>query len=499
MPITLVVGMQTGDEGKGKIVDILAELAVMGFRFQGGANAGHTVVLPDGTKIKLNLTPSCVDRENILLGYGAGMVADPIKLITEWKMLESAGYSVRDRAIIDEGLKVTTPMTRAMDFADEFYREHILGEEIVGTTGRGIGPTYGDEIFKDPIVFGMFARDKDAFAKKIRRHCDEKLRFIKHVKQVDDASFIEFFRIIDETEKKANQKLIDTGVISSDDISYTRFCDSSKIKFNEDEVIDALWETGTEFRENIGDLSLIVHNMLLKGERLVGEGAQGRVIDKRWGYSPNVTLSHTIASELSAGIGVSMDHVDRIVGVLKAYSTKVGVHEFVSEIDPEKYSDISEKLMGVEFGTTTGRQRKVGWIDLPELRRSQTVNGCDEIAIQKLDMLAGHEKLLICDYYVDQTGEEFYTAPRSNEELRGMKAHYKEMKGFSNITGCTDWNQLPAEAKQYIAEIVKSIQEVNPKKELKLGYIGTGPQRDNIIKNAPAVKEIIKEYCTQDL
>ena len=448
MPIRLIVGMQTGDEGKGKIVDILGELAAMGIRFQGGANAGHTVVLPDGTKIKLNLTPSCVDRENVLLGYAAGVVADPIKLITEWKMLEKAGYSISNRAIIDEGLKVTTPMNRVMDFADEFYRTEILGGEKVGTTGRGIGPTYGDEIFKDPILFGMFKGSKDAFANAIRRHCEEKLRFIKYVKQVDDSNFIKFFKEIHETEEKANKKLIETGVISRDDIDYMRFCNSSQVKFNEDEVIDALWETGTRFKDNISDLSLIVHDMLIKGERILAEGAQGRVIDKRWGYSPNVTLSHTIASEVSAGIGVSIDHVDRIVGVLKAYSTKVGVHEFVSKIDPEKYSDISDKLKRVEFGTTTGRQREVGWIDLPELRRSQIVNGCDEIAIQKLDMLAGNDKLLICDYYVDQSGEKYSVAPRTNEQLKEMKPHYMEMKGFSDITGCTDWNTLPLEAKQ---------------------------------------------------
>ena len=486
--------MQTGDEGKGKIVDILGELVAMAIRFQGGANAGHTVVLPDGTKIKLNLTPSCVDREHVLLGYAAGVVADPIKLMTEWRMLEAAGYSVSGRAVIDEGLKITTPMSRIMDFADEFYRTEILEEEKVGTTGRGIGPTYSDEIFKNQILFGMFLRDKDAFAEKIRRHCNEKLEFVKCVKHVDDASFIRFFENIHETEKKANKKIIEAGVISESDIDYMRFCNKAQAGFNDGVIIDALWETGIKFRDNIKDLSLIVHDMLMQGKNILAEGAQGRVIDKRWGYSPNVTLSHTIASEISAGIGVSMDHIDSIMGVLKAYSTKVGVHVFVSRIDPVKYPDISAKLRKVEFGTTTGRQREVGWIDLPELRRSQIINGCNEIAIQKLDMLAGYDNLLICDYYVDSNGEKCLVAPRTNEQLMEMNPHYMKMKGFSDITGCTDWNKLPFEARQYVAEIVKSIQEVNPEKQVELNYIGTGPQRGDVIKNAPQVKDIIKEY-----
>ncbi len=467
MTVTVVTGLQTGDEGKGKIIDMLAEKADIICRFQGGSNAGHTVVVDNNTFI-LHLLPSGVLYKKKNLGIGAGVVADLIQLDREVKELQKrVGFDVK-RLIIDEKLQLILPYHRVIDMAEEHARE-----VKIGTTARGIGPCYQDEVARKTI-YAFNLKDKKEFSKLIKQHCKEKLDLIKNVCNIDEKTFKQFFETLKEKEFRENKKQLELGIVTEKDLDYTKFCKG--FSFNEEEIIKVYWGIGQRFVKNIKNLSLYVNKAIDEGKNILLEGAQGRELDKRFGSLPSVTSSHTIASEACSGIGFSPKRIDKILGVGKAYTTKVGIHIFPAEIDVN--TEIAKKLRGFEFGATTGRQRAVGWFDMVQARTSQLLNRYNELALMKLDLFSGAKEIKIAMKY-KYKDEEFLFSPADPNVVKNCKIEYKTFKGWDkDISSCRKFSDLPKESQEYVKFIEKEMSKVSP---VKLKYVSVGPARDQTI------------------
>jgi adenylosuccinate synthase len=420
MPATIVIGAQWGDEGKGKITDLLAERADVVARFQGGNNAGHTIVR-DGEEFKFHLIPSGILYAAKTCAIGNGVVIDPHILFGEIEALRERGIPV-DNLLVSANAHLIMPYHILLDGVSE----RRLGEYKIGTTGRGIGPCYVDKIARLGI------RVQDLLDEKILR------------RKIHTAL----------TEKNLLLELYEIG------------------KLDPDQVTDEMLSYRERFEPHICDVSLLINKALDEHKNVLFEGAQGTLLDIDFGTYPFVTSSNPIAGGACAGTGVGPTRINYVMGVAKAYTTRVGEGPFPTELDDEVGAAMCE--VGHEYGTTTGRKRRCGWLDLLALKFACRVSGITHLAITKLDVLTGLPTLKVCTKYKvgKQVLDEF---PSHQSEFHHAQPVYEELPGWSaDITKALQWGHLPQEARDYITFISEFTRT-----EVKL--IAVGPGRDETI------------------
>ncbi|WJW74816.1 adenylosuccinate synthase [Thiohalobacter sp. IOR34] len=429
----VVIGTQWGDEGKGKIVDLLTERAEAVVRFQGGHNAGHTLVI-DGEKTVLHLIPSGILREGVECLIGNGVVLSPSALLEELEMLEGRGVPARERLKISEACTLILPYHVALDHA----REKARGKKAIGTTGRGIGPAYEDKISRRGLKLGeIFQRER--LAARLGEVMDYHNFTLQHYFKCEP---VDFQQVLDETLAMA-------------------------------EVLEPM----------IGDVPEILDRTRREGGNIMFEGAQGALLDIDHGTYPFVTSSNTTAGGACTGSGVGPRSLDYILGITKAYTTRVGAGPFPTELydGNELLDEVGAYLakQGHEFGSTTGRPRRCGWFDAVALRRANQINSVTGLCITKLDVLDGLDTLRLCVGY-RKDGEILKTPPVGAEAFTDIEPIYEDMPGWSESTvGLCDYEALPANAKAYL----KRIEEVV---EVPIDIISTGPDRNaNIILRHP--------------
>ncbi|MDR1497238.1 MAG: adenylosuccinate synthetase [Puniceicoccales bacterium] len=495
-------GISTGDEGKGRLIpEVIRELQekhgrrdIVGvvLKVNGGANSGHTV-----GGLKLNLLPGgLIERDVKTLALGAGVVADPRKVHWEAKPLDLLGYSIYTRLLVDERTLVSDVTHRMLDLAWEDYRVNILGQLPRGSTGRGITPAYTDEAGQWQIYFADFCAGADEFAAKLDARIDRAERVIRHVCRVEPARWQEFLEKLSDAEKHANHDTIKSGVFAEEAFDFTRFGSGEAFCFNRSAVIEATWEAGYALRENIGDVRERIRTCLAQGNYVIGEFGQAYWLDKRHGFAPNVTASHTFTPELfqSAGLPVQPVHT---VGVCKAYDTKVGTHTFLTQMDDAH--PLAIRLRRLEYGTSTGRQRMVGWFDCVEKADALRHGGYQDIVINKLDALSAGSAwkggvLLVCTAYRDPaTGKTYTCVPRNDALRRTLRPVYAALPSWDrDISEARNFAELPLEAQRYVAFVVKTIANLAGVAAPNLRYIGVGPDPDQIIKDVPKPTELMK-------
>jgi len=418
----VVIGTQWGDEGKGKIVDLLTDQAGAVVRFQGGHNAGHTLVI-DGVKTVLHLIPSGVLRDNIRCLIGNGVVLSPQALLKELGELESNGIPARDRIVISDACPLILPYHIALDQA----REAARGNKAIGTTGRGIGPAYEDKAARRGIRLGELMQPEH-FAERL----DEVLEY-------HNFALEHYYKVAP--------------------LDYRQ-------------VLDEALAQGEEIRPMVGDVSGILHDMIAQGESIMFEGAQGALLDIDHGTYPYVTSSTTTAGGAASGSGVGPRDLDYILGIVKAYTTRVGAGPFPTELDDACGDHMGAR--GHEFGATTGRKRRCGWLDLVALKRSFQINSVSGLCITKLDVLDGLESIKLAVAY-RYRGEETTTPPSGAEGIADCEPVYIEMPGWQDSTvGVKRWDDLPAAAINYL----KKIEEIC---ETPIDIVSTGPDRSETI------------------
>ncbi len=425
----VVVGTQWGDEGKGKLVDWLTESAQGVVRFQGGHNAGHTLVI-NGVKTALHLIPSGIMRPGVKCYIGNGVVLSPAKLFEEMEGLEKAGVEVRSRLRISEACPLILPIHVALDVARETFREKS-GIEKIGTTGRGIGPAYEDKVARRALRV-QDLKNPERFAAKLK----VLLHLHNHVlTQVLDAKAIEFDAVYDEAMGHA--KLL---------------------------------------APMIADVSRELNEAHRSGENLLFEGAQGTLLDVDHGTYPYVTSSNCVAGNAAAGSGVGPGMLHYILGITKAYCTRVGGGPFPTELDWETPGTVGHHLatVGAEKGVTTGRSRRCGWFDAALLKRSAQVNGLSGLCITKLDVLDGLEHLELCTGY-DLDGEHTDILPLGADEIARCVPVYETHEGWSESTvGVTQYDKLPVNARLYL-------QRIEQVTGVPIHMVSTSPDRDHTI------------------
>ncbi len=418
----VIIGTQWGDEGKGKLVDLLTEQAQAVVRFQGGHNAGHTLVI-GGEKTVLHLIPSGILRDNVQCMIGNGVVLSPDALMEEIEFLEKAGLSVRNRLLISEACTLILPVHIAIDQA----REKARGGKAIGTTGRGIGPAYEDKAGRRGLRAGDLL-DTESFAEKLRE-------------LVDYHNFM-----------------------------LTRYFHTEAVDYQQT-LVETL-RLGEQIKPMLTDVSEALYKFQSEGKNLLFEGAQGALLDIDHGTFPYVTSSSTTAGGAATGSGIGPLDLDYVLGITKAYSTRVGNGPFPSELHDEDGEHLSTK--GYEFGATTGRKRRTGWFDAVAMRKSAKLNSLSGICLTKLDVLDGLKKIGICTAY-KLNGEVTETAPLGADQYEQCHAIIEEMPGWTGTTaGITDFNALPANAKAYI----KRLEELAG---VKVTIISTGAERDETI------------------
>ncbi|AIG28900.1 adenylosuccinate synthase [Brevibacillus sp. 7WMA2] len=418
MSTVVVVGTQWGDEGKGKITDYLAETAEVVARYQGGNNAGHTIIF-DGNKYKLHLIPSGIFYKDKICVIGNGMVIDPKALVAELEYLHGHGFTTNNLKISDRA-HVILPYHIKLDGVEEESR----GQNKIGTTRKGIGPAYMDKAARIGIRIADLM-DKEEFKEKLARNLVEKNRVL---------------------EKLYNEEGFKLEDIYEEYLKYA-------------EII----------RPYVTDTSVVLNDVIDNGNRVLFEGAQGVLLDIDQGTYPYVTSSNPIAGGVTIGSGVGPSKIHQVIGVAKAYTTRVGDGPFPTELHDATGDHIRE--VGFEFGTTTGRPRRIGWFDTVVVRHARRVSGITGLAITKLDTLSGIDKLRICTAY-KYKGEILNEFPASLKVLAECEPVYEELEGWSeDITGIRDLNDLPATARHYIERITQltgvpmSIFSVGPDRE----------------------------------
>lgn len=499
-------GISMGDEGKGRLIyEVIDELksktgrqdiAAIVMKINGGANSGHTA-----GNVKLNLLPAGVIENDVeTLAIGAGVVADPRKFLWEGIPLEKKGYKIFSRLLIDERTMLSDLGHRLLDLAWENYRVEILKEEPRGSTGRGITPSYADEVSQFQIWYCEFCGEKSAFAAKLKARLSRACDTIKYVCKVSPEKWNEFFDILTNAELRANAQSIEEGVFEKSEFDFHVFKGEKPFELNLDKVVDVYWNAGSKLAKYVGDVREVSLKALHNGRYIIGEFGQAYWLDKRHGFAPNVTASHTSAPEFfqSAGIPVQGVHV---LGCCKAYDTKVGTHVFLTKMNDELA--LTKKLKKLEFGTSTGRQRMVGWFDAVEKGDALRYSGYDDIIINKLDALTctgeceGSE-LLVCTSYKDADGKIYKTVPRSDALRKKLTPVYAQLPSWSeDISQVRSFNDLPINAKRYVAFCLKSILDVagrdfDLKKAPNLRYIGVGPLPSQIIRDIPSTQELLK-------
>ncbi len=418
----VVLGTQWGDEGKGKIVDLLTDQAAAVVRFQGGHNAGHTLVI-DGETTVLHLIPSGILRDKVECLIGNGVVVAPDALMREITKLEDKGVPVRERLRISPACTLILPYHVALDQA----REASRSEGKIGTTGRGIGPAYEDKVARRGLRIGdLFNAER--FAVKLREVLDQHNFMLEHFYKVEPVDY---------------QKTLD------DALSYA-------------EILKPL----------MTDVTARLHTLRKQGARIMFEGAQGSLLDIDHGTYPYVTSSSTTAGGTATGSGFGPLYLDYILGITKAYTTRVGSGPFPTELFDETGAYLAEK--GHEFGSTTGRARRCGWFDAVILRRTSEINSISGICLTKLDVLDGLETVKICVAYKNAAGEEI-EAPTDADSYDGLVPVYEEMPGWSESTiGATSLDQLPANARAYVERIEQLVGA-------PIDIVSTGPDRNETI------------------
>ncbi|MDR2430592.1 MAG: adenylosuccinate synthetase [Puniceicoccales bacterium] len=492
-------GISMGDEGKGRLIpELVRELQersgrrdVVGvvLKVNGGANSGHTV-----GGLKLNLLPGgVVERDVETLALGCGVVADPRKVHWEARPLESLGHGIYARLLLDERVLVSDVTHRVLDLAWEDYRVEVLGQLPRGSTGRGITPAYGDEVGQWQVFFGDFLGGREEFAAKMTARMDRAERTVEHVCRVARGKWSGFLERLSEAELRANTG----GGLAREEFDFTRFDSGTPFRFNTTAVVDAYWEAGRALRANIGDVRERILGVLAQGRYVIGEFGQAYWLDKRHGFAPNVTASHTFTPEIfqSAGIPVQPVHT---VGVCKAYDTKVGTHTFLTQM--EDGHPLSEHLKRLEYGTSTGRQRMVGWFDCVEKADALRHGGFQDIVINKLDALSPSGTwdgavLRVCVAYRDRTsGKHHRGVPRNEMLRRTLEPVYAELPGWTeDISEVRSFASLPANARRYVGFVLRTIVELaGPGAGLpNLRYIGVGPDPDQIIKDVPETAALL--------
>ncbi len=507
--ILLDTGISMGDEGKGRLIpELIRELqtqtgsddpVAMVVKVNGGANSGHT-----SGGLKLNLFPAGVVEKSVgCLAIGSGVVADPHKFLWESAYIEEAGFEVMPRLLIDQRTMVSDLSHRLLDLGWEWYRVNILGQEKRGSTGRGISPAYTDETSHFPIYYYEFQLDKESFVARLKARMDRALRTLQHVCQVPEAAFDNFFEILTVAEKRANQGLVESGLFPESEFDFHRFRGQEPYSLNLDLLADTYWQAGIRLKAQIGDVREKVHQLVSQGKYIIGEFGQAFWLDKRFGFPPNVTASHTLPAEFFVSTGSPLQPVHTL-GVCKAYDTKVGTHVFLCQF-PEDHP-LGRKLAKLEFGVTTGRQRMVGWYDAVEKGDSIRYGGCQDLVINKIDALTyGDEwlpggELLVCTGYRTPGGEVIRHVPRDMDTHRSLSPVYVQVPGWEeDISKVRTFDNLPLNAKRYVATMIKATLEVAhgdrsqwPDKVPNLRYIGVGPDPDQIIRDIPATRGLIQ-------
>ncbi len=430
----VVLGTQWGDEGKGKIVDLLTEDAKYVVRYQGGHNAGHTLVI-DGEKTVLHLIPSGILRDNVKCIIGNGVVLSPDALLNEMKPLEERGIPVRERLFISEACPLILPYHIALDQARELAR----GKKAIGTTGRGIGPAYEDKVSRRGLRVGDLF-DMESFAQKL-----------KEVMEFHNFQLVNYYKV--------------------DAVSYEDVLEQAK---GYAELLTSL----------VIDVTDELDAARKRGDKIMFEGAQGTLLDIDHGTYPYVTSSNTTAGGVAAGSGFGPRHIGYILGIAKAYCTRVGSGPFPTELydGQDKQDPVGKHLgtVGNEFGATTGRLRRTGWFDAVAMRRAIQINSITGFCMTKLDVLDGLEELKICTGYKMDDGSVLEVSPMAADAYDKVTPIYETMPGWSeNTFGAKSLADLPQAALDY----VKRIEELTG---VPVDIISTGPDRnETIIKVHP--------------
>ncbi len=424
MPATVVVGLQWGDEGKGKTTDFLAEQVAMVVRYQGGDNAGHTVVIGDEV-FKLHLVPSGILYPHIVPVIGPGVVVNPATLIEELDALAGRGIDT-SRLRVSLGAHAILPYHRALDAA----REAALGNGKVGTTGRGIGPAYEDRAARTGIRMADLL-EAPVVAAKLARVLPEKQALLAAL--------------------------------------------GSTERFDADELCGQLVAWGERLRPHLADATWLVQDALIRGDHVLLEGAQGTLLDLDHGSYPFVTSSSPVAGGACTGGGIGPLQVDEVMGVMKAYATRVGAGPFPTELDDGTGETIARR--GHEVGTTTGRRRRVGWFDAVPIRYAVRVNSVSSIMLNKLDILSGIEELRLCVAY-EIDGRRVETWPSSAEKLRRAVPVYEAFEGWSDeIHDVRTLADLPEAARRYVT----ALEELAG---APIVLVSVGPERTQTIERA---------------
>jgi adenylosuccinate synthase len=413
MPAVIIVGTQWGDEGKGKIVDYCARNADFVVRYQGGANAGHTIIV-DNNELILQLLPSGILQGKDVL-IGAGVVIDPRILVNEIRKVKALGLKLN--LVISEKAHVTLPYHNLLDQSWEQSREN----RKIGTTGRGVGPTYSDKIKRHGLRMGEFIGCE--FEDKVKHNTDISNKILQCI-------------------------LNDSRLMHSEDI------------------IREYRELREQIREYVGDVSKVVNNAIDTGQNVLFEGAQATMLDIDHGTYPFVTSSNPTAGGACTGVGVGPTKIDHVLGVCKAYTTRVGAGPFPTELHGSNGDRL--RVTGGEFGSVTGRPRRCGWLDLNILRYARRINGLTGLALTKMDVLNGMEKLRVCISY---RWQDFETQDVPIHDLEKCKPEYIEVDGWESLLV---EDSLCKSAKAYVEMIEQAVG-------IPVYYVSTGPRRDDMI------------------
>lgn len=423
MPATIIIGTQWGDEGKGKIVDLLSARASIVARFQGGANAGHTLKV-DGKETILHLIPSGILHPQTRCVIGNGVVLDPETFIEELEFLQAGNVEISPKRIaISKKTHLIMPYHKTLDKG----RENVAQERKIGTTGRGIGPAYEDKAARIGIRAG------DLFNEKLVRY-------------------------------KIENSLREKNIL----LTHLYGCQA----LDPEQIFNRLMEIVPKILPYIQDTDQILHTALNHDEYVLLEGAQGIHLDIEHGTYPFVTSSNTIAGGATCGLGLSPKNIDKVTGVVKAYTTRVGSGPFPTELNDDTGRLLQNN--GHEFGATTGRPRRCGWLDTVVLRESVRLNGIDNFALTKLDVLQGLPELKICTAYT-LDGQRLDYMPQEEWALAKVVPVYETLSGFEgDISHCSSWQALPHNAKEY----VRRLEELT---SVPVEWISVGPGREQTI------------------